>query len=202
MKIKKFKNLWTMGLLLCCGILVTFYILKLACPEFIVGVAELPTIVSIGTFIDTHSWAYFIYNIVIGFLSAYIYCGACCRKTKFNWKECLIILSFVLLLRGFNLLMPNQYNAMNYVVTYITPFIICLFNKSVSQKTFISTSICFCVDIVSQVLSLEIRNLIPLSKSLNIATITILLIDGYIWRTILYLFFNYKTNREETDYGN
>ena len=45
MKIKKFNNLWAMGLILCGVLLVAFYVAKIFFPEFIVGVAEEPAIV-------------------------------------------------------------------------------------------------------------------------------------------------------------
>lgn len=193
-----------MGLILFGSILTFFYIAKLFFPQFIVGVAELPSIVRFGKFVDTHAWAYHLYNIFVGFLSQYIFTCACCRKAKLNWKQSLIVLSFMITLRFISVFMPEHYSAMNYVVLYLIPFVLCLIDKNVNSKTFISTSVCFCVDIVSQVLSIQIRNLVPLSTKLNIATITILLIDGWIWRTLLYLFFNNenKIERNEKQDGN
>ena len=46
MKVKKFNNLWAMGLILCGVLLVAFYLAKIFFPEFIVGVAEIPAIVN------------------------------------------------------------------------------------------------------------------------------------------------------------
>ena len=199
MKIKRFKNLWTMGLILFGSILVFFYVAKLFFPQFIVGVAELPSIVRFGNFVDTHIWAYHLYNILVGFLSAHIISCASCRKKFLNWKESLVVLSFMIALRFISILIPTQYDAMNYVIMYLIPFVLCLIDKNVNSKTFISTSICFCVDIVSQVLSIQIRNLVPLSAKLNIATITILLIDGWIWRALLYFFFNNENTIERNE---
>lgn len=190
MKIKKFKNLWTMGLLLTGGILITFYILKLACPQFIVGVAELPAIVTLGTFVDSHKWAYFLYNVIIGSLGAYIYCGACCRKYKFKLYSYGVIVLANILLSTINLVYPNYYTAFNYLIFIITPFILCVLEKCVTSTTFISTVVCFSVDIVSQILSAEIRNLFILATHINSATMTILLIDTWIWRFLLLSFFN------------
>ena len=99
MKIKRFKNLWTMGLILCGSILILFYIAKLFFPQFIVGVAEIPDVVKFGEYIDSHVWAYHIYNVFVGFLTGYIYCAACCRKSKLNWKDCVILLGLILFLR-------------------------------------------------------------------------------------------------------
>lgn len=52
MKIKRFNNLWAMGLILFGAILVAFYLAKIFFPEFIVGVAEIPAIVNFGNLID------------------------------------------------------------------------------------------------------------------------------------------------------
>ena len=46
MKVKRFNNLWAMGLILFGAILVAFYLAKIFFPEFIVGVAEIPAIVN------------------------------------------------------------------------------------------------------------------------------------------------------------
>ena len=181
-----------MGLLLCCGILVTFYILKLACPEFIVGVAELPAILELGNFVDTHKWAYFLYNVIIGSLGAYVYCGACCRTYKFKIYSYGVIVLSNILLSTINLIYPNYYTAFNYVIFIITPFVLCVLEKTVTSKTFVSTVVCFTVDIISQILSAEIRNLFVLTTNINSATMTILLIDTWIWRFLLLSFYNHK----------
>lgn len=57
MKIKKFKNLWTMGLILFGVILIALYVAKIFFPEFIVGIAEIESVVKFGQYVDTHQWA-------------------------------------------------------------------------------------------------------------------------------------------------
>ena len=41
MKVKRFNNLWAMGLILCGVLLVAFYVIKIIYPEFIIGIAEI-----------------------------------------------------------------------------------------------------------------------------------------------------------------
>ena len=71
----------------------------------------------------------------------------------------------------------------------------CFIDKNLSNKTFTSSSICFAIDIGSQIMSMEIRNLVLMSTRVNSATISILVIDLIIWRALLYFYFNFK-NKE------
>jgi hypothetical protein len=184
-----------MGLILTGAILVAFYIAKIFFPEWIVGVAEIPSIVKFGNFVDSHLWAFYTFNILFGCFIAYIYCCACLRSYRLNVKSIVVLLSSTTILQLVSMFMPQHYAPINYVNLVISPFLICLVNKSVSVKTFISTVVCFSIDILSQVLSFEIRNLMLMSTRVNTATYTILLIDMVIWRFLLYMFFNYKNKK-------
>ena len=62
MKVKKFNNLWAMGLILFGAILVAFYLAKIFFPEFIVGVAEIPAIVNFGNLIDGERLCKYCYS--------------------------------------------------------------------------------------------------------------------------------------------
>lgn len=191
-KVKKFDNIWTMGLILFGAILVFFYIAKLFFPEWIIGVAETPRIVEIGEYIDSHLWAFFVFNIVIGFIYGYIYCGACCRVYKLNCKAIIVLSISIVILLIFSMFIPEHYTAINYLIFYSTPFAICLVNNIASKETYISASICFAVDLLAQILTLEIRDLTTMSTAINSASVFILMIDMLIWRILLYLYFNKK----------
>ena len=181
-----------MGLLLTGGIIITFYILKLVCPQFIVGVAELPSIVKLGTFIDTHIWATHLFNILNGFLLGYFYTCACTRKPKINLYENAILFGINILLTLTMQFLPLFYSAINFTTLIFLPFLCGFVTKTISKEMFVSTTICFCVDTLSQILSILIRDITQMSTRLNCATFSILLIDMYIWKVLLYLLFNYK----------
>lgn len=68
MRIKKFNNLWAMGLILVSIILIVFYVIKIVNPYFIVGIAETPAIVKFGKYIDTHKWASINNLLMMGIL--------------------------------------------------------------------------------------------------------------------------------------
>lgn len=192
MKIKKFNNLWTMGLIIFGIMLVAFYILKLVNPSFIVGIAEIPAVVRFGTYVDTHKWAGFLFYLATGYLGYYLFCCACCRKYKLTIKENVLILFFTISLYAVQNYLPEIYAPLNYALLILVPFIMLIIDNKLNRNTFISTSITFCVDIMAQCLSLCIRNIVLLTTCLNTATMTILLIDGVIWRILLYLYFNNK----------
>lgn len=187
-----------MGLILFGVLLLSFYILKIFFPDFIVGVAELPSIVEFGNYVDTHKWAYYLFHLFIAYISGYFYYAACYRKYKLDWKENLTIVIFYVISMLIQYFLPNIYSPFLYVSLILQPFIMLFVHKSLKQETFISVCICFIVDILAQAISMEIRNIILLTEYINTATLIILLIDTYIWRVLLYLFFNYKTIKKET----
>lgn len=199
MKIKRFNNIWTMGLIIFGIILLTFCLLKIICPEFIISIAETPSIVAFGTYVDTHLWAFIIFNFVIGYLGFYIYACACCRKKYLDWQENLIVVGVLAICMILSFFAPTLYTNFNYVSLFLLPFLLLLKNKNLTKSTFISTGICFTVDIMAQAISMEIRNIVLMATSLNVATVTILLIDTFIWRALLYCYFNYKNQKKEID---
>lgn len=192
MKVKRFKNLWTMGLILFGGILVAFYIAKIFFPEFIVGVAEIPSIVKLGNYVDSHKWAYYLCHLAISYVGGYLYYSACYRKYKLNWKENVSIIAFIIITILIQNFLPKIYTPFLYTTFIIQPLIMLYIDNNINKETFISVCVCFVVDIMAQALSVQIRDIVILATQINTATITILLIDTWIWRILLYLFFNNK----------
>lgn len=195
MKVKRFNNIWFMGLIIFGVILGVFYILKIACPEFIVGIAEIPSIVALGKYIDTHLWAYILFYVLTAYVGLYLYCCACCRKKWLDWRENIILLSFIAVMLLLYFFLPNLYTPFNYVSLILLPFLMLVKNKDLTKLTFVSMVVCFAVDIMAQAFSMEIRNLLMMTMQVNSATLIILLIDTWIWRALLYFYFNNK-NKE------
>lgn len=192
MKIKKFKNLWTMGLILFGAILGLFYFIKLVAPDFIIGIAETPNIIAFGNYVDSHLWAYYLYSTVIGLLGTYIYCCACCQVKRLDLIDCLIILGGIVFLDLIGIMFTQYYSTINLLILMLTPYLISIKRGLPLDKIFKSTLICIFIDIFAQILSVTIRDLTLMSSTINSATITILLIDTWIWRILLYLYFNNK----------
>jgi hypothetical protein len=184
MKIKRFKNLWLMGLILSASILGVIYFMKLCFPQFVIEVAQIDSIVKIGHYIDTHKWAWYLASGIMAFASYYLICGASCSKRKLNFKENTIIISTILILFFVREFLPNQYTILNYFSQILLPLIF--------KGKFKNTVIMFGTINLLQTITLEIRGLSTLISNYNFATFTILMIDVYILEVLLYLAFNYK----------
>lgn len=190
MRIKRFDNLWTMGLILFGAILAFFYVAKIFFPQLIVGVAEIPSVVAFGNYVDSHLWAFYTYHACVGLFGGYFYYCACARTYKMTKKQVLLFVSFVVLGLILQRFLPSIYTPYTYVMLVSLPFVMLLIEGETNYKTFRSTAVCFAVDIMAQAFSLEIRNIVMMARAVNSATITILMIDAIIWRVLLYLYFN------------
>lgn len=185
MKIKKFDNIWVMGLIIMIAISVALLVIKIVIPEFVVEIAQAPHIVEIGNYIDTHKWAWYTASTILTFFMYYFYCCACCMKRKLNFKEvCLIFIAIAIsfLVKEFAI---EYYTHINYCLLVALPFIIGNCGRG-------SLPICFVVNISGQIVSLAIRNIGQMVATYNFATLFILMIDMYIWLLLLYLIFNCK----------
>ena len=178
------------------AILVLFYIAKIFFPKWIVGVAEIPNIVAFGCFVDSHLWAYYLFDSIFAFVGAYLYCCACTRSAKLSRKGLCLVVSSIIILKLCSAFLENIYLPLNYSVLTFFPFLICLADKKITSENFVSCSVCFVVDIMAQALSMAIRDVVLMATHLNSATFFILLIDTWIWRTLLYMFFNHKKSRK------
>ena len=196
MKIKKFNNKWTMGLIIFATILIALYLLKFISPKFVIGVAEIPEVVAFGTYVDTHWWAYYLFSFITSFFGGYFYCCACCRKKKLNKIENIILCGEIILLFLAQKFIPSFYFEINIACMLIMPTIMCkIGNTENSIKYLYSIIICFIIHSVAQILSLQIRDISLCLTRANIATFTILLIDTYIWLVLLYNYYNYKEDK-------
>lgn len=184
MKVKRFENLWLMGLILSAVMLGAIYILKIFLPHFVIEVAHVESIVQLGRYIDTHQWAYYVASSVLSFFTYYLICGACCEKKFLNKKETLMVIATVICMYVIKEFLPELYTTVNYISMILLPFLM--------MGKFKNTVIVFsCLNLL-QAITLEIRGLSLMIIDFNYATLLILLIDVYILQTLLYFAFNYK----------
>lgn len=192
MRIKKFKNLWTMGLILTGGFLFFLYVIKMAYPTFVVGVAELPSIVKIGTYIDNHIWAYYLFTFITSFITSYFHNCACVGEKRLDIKDVGIVSLGIIFLMSIQNIAFAQFQMINDFIMILTPSILCFMKKKTEIKHFYMTVLCLGVNVFGQIISLEIRDISTMITYPNSATFTILLIDAYIWSFLLYAFSNYR----------
>lgn len=195
MKIKKFNNLWTMGLIIFGFILIALYLLKLIVPEFVIKVAQTDSVVRFGNYVDSHKWAYYLFTFFVSMFTYYFYCCACCRKKNLKIIDWFIIIVVNILLYLIQIYLVEYYMYANIISLLLTPCIICLIDKRKDIKFLYSTTITFAIHLIAEALSLSIRDLKIMISNPNIATLTILLIDGFVWLLLLYNYFNYKEKK-------
>lgn len=185
-----------MGLILMGAILVLFYIAKIFFPSIIIEIAEIPAFVKLGNFVQYNKWYLHIFNFITGYVHGYILFCACIRKPYLNWKNNVILAVELILLSILQEFYPLQYNSLSCAFMAITPFCMCIFDKKLSKETFVSTMACFSLELFFEFFSLVVRNLLTITVKINAVSVLVLMIDVFIWRILLYLFFNNK-NKEK-----
>lgn len=183
-----------MGVIIFGVILLALYVLKIVCPEFVIGVAEIPAIVRFGNYVNSHLWAYYLFTTIVSFTIGYFYCCACCRKRKLRLVDACIVLAQVLLMAVVQRFLPDYYLCLSIITMLLCPTIICLIDKRSEIKYLYSTIFTFSIHSLAQVVSLSIRDISLKITFPNVATLNILLIDLFIWMLLLYNFYNYKEN--------
>lgn len=186
MKIKRFSNPYYMGFILCAAIIGIIYLFKIVCPSFVIEVAHTKPILTIGHYIDTHEWAWYLASYIMTFFIFYFLCCASSGRKKLSSREILIIVfvfSFVYLVREVAI---EYYTAFNYISMLIAP---CLCKGKMFNTTFCVSSMMFL-----QVATLSVRNLATMISDANFATLLVLMVDYYILVVLLYFLF---TNKKE-----
>ena len=189
MKVKKFKNLWLMGIILSAVFILTIYILKSCCPEFVVEVAQIESICRIGHYIDNNKWAWYTATFFISYLVYFLICCACAGRNGLTWKEHLIIAITIGILFLIKEFIPGLYTAANVSSLVLLP---CIMRAKTKNLAIVFTSMNFL-----QFLTLEIRGLKLMIIDYNFATFLILIIDVYIFEFLLYFKFYYDTLKED-----
>lgn len=197
MKIKKFKNQWSMGLIIFGIMLISFYLLKIINPEFVIELSEVDRVVELGKYVDSHKWAYYLFFFIISFAGGYFYLCACCRKKSLKFRDVCILAIEVILLFIVEKYLMQYYVYINWFCMLIMPTIICRLDGGTDIKYLYSTVSCLTIHSIAQLISLEIRNISLMISFPNSATFTVLTIDAFIWLVLLYNFYNFKE-----DYNN
>lgn len=195
MKIKRFENLWTMGLIIFGVLLVAFYLAKIIFPSLVVGVAQTPTIVEIGKIIDSNLALSVSFNLITSLVSLFLIVCASCQVRTIS-KKLLYFAFLSILLSHFIQLYDSE---ISFVYNLCLPLFFVLIHtlraNNYDKTLVVSTCATFIINCFAQVVTLEIRGISTLIEYPNTATYSILIIDGYIWQILLYLFFNTKKRK-------
>ena len=138
MKVKRFNNLWAMGLILCGVLLIAIYLIKIIFPQLVIEISQIETITIIGHYIDNNKWAWYLVSFVISFFSGYLICCACCEKKSLNYKENLILAISIIFVYSLKELIPEYYTAVSYIHLIALP---CILKGKFTNTTIIFSSL-------------------------------------------------------------
>ena len=161
------------------------YVAKIFFPQEFVMCIENERLIQIGSFIDKHRLIYYIFCGITAFITYYLYCCACCHKKKLNFKEVLLIILTIVIIRLTGLYIDGNLRTHISISSFmLLPIIM--------KGDFKTTGIVYLIHGIAQVLSLSIRNLPIYLSTNNAITILLLSIDMYFWLVLLYILYNYK----------
>ena len=188
MKIKRFDNLWLMGLILCGVILGGVYILKIFFPNFVIEVAHVESITRIGHYIDTHKWAWYLASALLSFVTYYFVVCACCKVKSLDLRQIAYVAATVVIMYTIKEFLPTLYVGANACSMIALPFLL--------KSDFKATTVVFVSTTLLQSITLAVRDIAMMIIDANYATMIILTIDYYILLGLLYFYYNYEMETE------
>lgn len=164
--------------------LVGLYVFKIFFPQEFMMSIQSDKIITIGTFIDSHEWLYYLCCGLTSFLTYWLYCCACSGRLYLKWYEVLEIVGVIVICRTTNF----------YDTTLATAISLCsfLFLPAIMKGDLKKTAIIYTTHTMCQALSLGIRSLPIYLTSVNFITMFIFGIESYLWLILFYIIFNYK----------
>lgn len=178
------KKVFIAMLILTISFLVSFYVLKIFFPQEFVMAVENEQLIKIGTFIDSHKWAYYTMAFITAFITYWLYCGAICGKLYLNVKETLITMTTIILSFVINEHSPTF--AMHYSICAML-VLPALFNGQIKRLALV-----YSIHGLAQVLSMNVRNLPMLFSTFNSLFGILMTLECYFWLLLFYIIFNYK----------
>lgn len=182
------KNVLRTSIILVIILLVFQYILKIFFPQEFVFAISNSRIIAFGKYVDNHLWISIPLDIIFAFITYYLYLCAITyrlRPTKLQLLSIIACATSVQLVYWFLKDFILAINVCSFIV------LACIFKANI--KTF---GIVFCIHMLSQSLSLSIRNL-QILINVNYASFLLLAIDCYFWLLLFYLYFNYENFKRE-----
>lgn len=164
--------------------LVGMYFVKIFYPQEFMMVIQNEKLITIGTFIDTHEWLYYICCGATAFITYWLYCCACKGTLYLKWYEVLEILAVVVLCRVVNFYDVNMATIISWCSFVFLPALM-----GGNLKT---TALVMTVHSVSQGLSIGIRSLPMYLTSMNFITGMFMTAECYFWLLLFYVINNYK----------
>lgn len=179
------KKVFIAMLILSISFLIGMYVLKIFFPhEFMMSIQN-DRLIAIGTFIDSHKWLYYICCGITAFITYWLYCCACSGRLWLRWYECLIIIATIVVIRLCGLYVDTT---LRTAISYAS----FLFLPALMKGSLKNSAIVYTVHIISQALSLGIRNLPIYLTTINFITSLFMTFEMYFWLLLFYIIYNYK----------
>lgn len=182
------KKVFISMLVLTISFLVGLYVAKIFFPQEFVMSIQNENLIKIGAYIDNHKWLYYLCTGVTAFITYWLYCCACKGKWYLNWKEVLVIIAFIVVVRFMGFVDYNVRSHISISSFFIIPLI---FKHDLKRATIIYT-----VHGFAQVLSLVIRDLPMYLRNVSFLVTTFMLIECYFWLLLFYIIYNYNNKGE------
>ena len=182
-------KVWKTLLILSVIVLVLYNIYKLFLPNFFIMQLQNTQLLKFGEWIEAREWAYIITNLVLGFVSYYIWGCIASKRYFLNWWQTLIVLAFV---------------GINFVISLYLPTISAQISTiSILLLAFIMRNNCryftlyFCVHMFSQLSILFVRGYVEVLPSLNFGSNLCLYFENLFLLLIFYMSANSMKKKEK-----
>lgn len=180
----KNKKLYISMIVLIISFLVAMYVLKIFFPQQFVMAVENERLISIGNYIDSHKWAYYLFGIFTSFVTYHFYCCAVCKRLYLKLWQYLVILATIGLNIGFTFIDTRISSYISIMSFVVLPFI---FKANLKE-----VAIVYPIHGLAQILTLSIRNLPTYIQYCNMLFATMLTFECYLWLILFYIIFNLK----------
>lgn len=167
--------------------LIGMYVLKIFFPEEFMMCIQNEKLITIGAFIDSHEWLYYICCGATAFVTYWLYCCACKGTLCLKWYEVLEILAVIVICR-----IVNFYDVTMATAISMSSF---AFLPALMKGSLTRTATTYSVHTICQALSLGIRSLPIYLTSANFITFALMTFECYFWLLLFYIIYNYKKER-------
>ena len=171
-------------IILVVAFLIAMYVLKIFFPQEFIMVIENEQLISIGNYIDSHKWAYYLFGTITSFITYHFYCCAICRKLHLKLWQYLIVLGIIGISVLLDMFSPQFIAVWNIVSMMLLPL---LFNGDMKLLPIV-----YSTHYLAQFLTLQIRNLPTYIQYYNMLFATMLTFECYLWLILFYIIFNLK----------
>lgn len=163
--------------------LSAIYVLKIFMPSQFVMIIDNDKLAMIGTFIEKNKLMYYVFCGTTAFATYWLYCCACTHKKFLTWRECLLIVFVIAIVRLCGLYVDEKLSTIISWTSFM--FLPAILNGNLQTCAIVLTT-----HSIAQGLSLSIRNLPLYLTRTNIIIGFALTIEMYLWLILFYIVFN------------